>query len=86
MYGSKYELQTLTCFQRRYDHHLCQMGKSYSIISDKAFERSQAVLESKRKGFRCQSNGQKPNKAQAQISRLCVYYACAFDFSSFTFY
>ena len=62
--GGEYELQTFTCFQMSFDRHHRQMGKSYSIISDKEFEKSRTVLKSKLKSLRRQGKGQKPNKAQ----------------------
>ena len=61
--GEDFEPGTLTSFQRRFDWHLRQVGKCYSILQDKTFEKSHEALESKRKQLPQPGKGGRPNKA-----------------------
>ena len=61
--GEEFEPCTLTSFQRSFDRHLRDMGKSYSILTDKAFSKSRVTLEAKRKQLRLAGKGGHPNKA-----------------------
>ena len=55
--GEDFEPGTLTSFQRSFDRHLRQVGKCYSILQDKAFEKSRETLESKRQQLRQSGKG-----------------------------
>ena len=61
--SENFEPRTLTSLQRSYDRLLRQIGKCYSILQDKAFEKSCTALESKRKQLRQSGKGGGPNKA-----------------------
>jgi len=61
--GEDFEPGTLTSFQRSFDRHLRQVGKYYSILQDKTFEKSREALETKRKQLRQSGKGGRPNKA-----------------------
>ena len=58
--GEDFEPGTLTSFQRSFDRHLRQVGKCYSILQDKTFEKSREALESKRKQLRQSGKGGRP--------------------------
>ena len=56
--GTEYEPNSLTGFQRNIDRHLRDMGKEWSVITDREFEQSQ---KEKRKELRKLGKGVKKN-------------------------
>ena len=63
--GSKYEPDTLTCFQRSIDRHLSQyLHKSYSIIRDSEFNSLREKLKAARKMLKKEGKGNRPQAAQ----------------------
>ncbi|KAK3741660.1 hypothetical protein QZH41_005088 [Actinostola sp. cb2023] len=72
--GDDYEPDTLTSFQRSFDRHLRENGKTFCIFKDRSFVKSQEVLASKRKQLRKEGRGRKPNKAlgltETQLQKL----------------
>ena len=62
--GSEYEPDTLTSYHRSIDRFLKEKKYLYSLVNDKEFETSRAVLESKRKELKQKGKGCKPNAAE----------------------
>ena len=61
--GSNYEPDTLTSFHRSVERYLKDKGYGYSIVSDKEFNMSKEVLQTKRKQLSSLGLGNRPNKS-----------------------
>ena len=59
--GEQYEPDTLTSYHRGIDRHLRDKKYPFSLIKDKEFATSRAVLASKRKELKQKGKGNKPN-------------------------
>ena len=57
---SQAALATLKSIER----HLAQTARTYSIVRDREFSKSQEALKAKKKHLRTQGKGRKPNKAR----------------------
>ena len=62
------EPSCLSDFQKSIDRHLAQTGRTYSIVGDREFFKSQEALKVKKKHLRIQGKGRKPNKAREVTS------------------
>ena len=61
--GTDYEPDTLTSIHRSIDRYLKELGYGHSLVTDKAFETSKKVLESKRKALKKDGHGNRELKA-----------------------
>ena len=61
--GSEYVPDTLTSYHRSIDRFLKEKKYLYSLVNDKEFETSRAVLQSKRKELKQKGKGCNPNAA-----------------------
>ncbi|XP_053380345.1 uncharacterized protein KIAA1958-like [Mercenaria mercenaria] len=66
--GSEYEPDTLTSYHRGIDRYLRDKNYDYSMVQDREFSTSRAVLASKRKQLNMSGKGGRPNAAQPLTS------------------
>ena len=63
-----YEPSCLSDFPKSIDRHLAQTGRTYSIVCDREFSKSQEAFKVKKKHLCTQAKGRKPNKAREVTS------------------
>ena len=64
----EYEPSCLSDFQKSLDRHLAKAGRTYSIVRDREFSKSEEALKAKKKHLPTQGKGRKPNKAREVTS------------------
>jgi hypothetical protein len=74
--GTEYEPDSITSIKNSIDRYLRNNKIDIDIKTDKAFNHSRAVLESKRKHLKGEGKGSKKNKAESILMKLrlrCLY-------------